>query len=1141
MPLAQHSLDLSDRLHDTCPDSTGAPAMDVSTWLRDLGLENYVQDFQANDVDAEVLLRLTAEDLVAIGVISVGHRRRLLDAIAVLQERTAPAAVQPVAMAVPRAADAERRQLTVLFCDLVGSTELAERLDPEDLRDLMRDYQAACADVISRFEGHVAKFLGDGVLAYFGWPKAHEDDAERAVRAGLELVAAVGRLPAGTEARLAARIGIATGQVVVGDLIGRSTADKDSVIGETPNLAARLQALAEPGEVMISQASRRLVGGLFELDDLGPQHLKGFAEPLAVWRVAGEGRAEGRFEARQTGGLTPLVGRDEEISLLLRRWQQAVDGEGQVVLLSGEPGIGKSRLVRELRARLEGEPHLRLLYQCSPHHQTSPLHPVIEQLERAATFERDDPPDVRLAKLETLSARGTKKLDEAAPPIAAVLGLPGGDRYDLPELTPQRQKQLTLEVLVEQLEGLSTGKPVLLVYEDVHWIDPTTQELMGLAIERIQRLAVLAIITFRPEFAPPWSGQPQMSALALTRLGRRDGAVLVERVVGAKALPAEVSAQIVGKTDGVPLFVEELTKTVLESGLLRDAGDRYELAGPLPPLAIPSTLHDSLLARLDRSAPVKEIAQIGAAIGREFSHDLLSAVSRLDDPALDDALSDLSTAELIFRRSMPPNAAYAFKHVLVRDAAYASLLRGKRQHIHGRIAAALSELATDCPPEVMAHHLTEAGQTEASVEFWARAGQQAVSRAASKEAAAHFRRALAQLLTLPDTIERKRREAILQSALGGALAHVAGLASEAIAEAYARARDLCQQTGDTKPRFIAEWNLWHIHILRDTEHRHAQALAKRLMGVAEREDDPDLQLQALHAEWSTLCLMGEHSAAQACCERGWALYDPERHGSHHLTYGAHDPGVCSRMQGASETWCLGQPDRARAFHKQGLALAHRLSHPQILLHALVRGLPLFQLCRDRERLEAQAETTLRLATEQDSANFRTEAQFMLAWALSGRGEPEQAVRLMQAGLQELQSRSGTWTSPYYLSLLARTQARAGALDDALATLDGAHQHARMAGNAWSEPDLLQIRGELLLEKGKTEAAEQFFSAALGQARATAARAWELRAATSLARLWAEQGKRTQARDLLVPIYGWFTEGFDTADLKDAKALLDGLA
>ena len=539
--------------------------MEVSSWLRGLGLENYTQAFHANDIDAEVLPRLTADDLSALGITSIGHRRKLLDAIAALDQGRAATAAEPIAAAA-RPVEAERRQLTVLFCDLVGSTELAARLDPEDLREVMRAYQAACAGVVCRFEGHLARFLGDGVLAYFGWPRAHEDDAERAVHAGLQLVDDVARLEPRAGVRLHARVGVATGQVVVGDLISEGISDKDAVSGETPSLAARLQAVAAPTSVVISQSTRRLISGLFELTDLGPQHLKGFADPLSAWQVEGPVRAEGRFEARQTTGLTPLVGREEEIALLLRRWRQVADGEGQVVLLSGEPGIGKSRLVRELRERIAAEPHLQLTHQCSPYHQTSPLHPLIEHLERAAGFERHDSPEARLAKLEALLARGTEKLDQAVRLIAALLGIPTGERYSALELTPQRQKELTLEALLDQLAGLAAERPVLVVHEDVHWIDPTTQELLGMAIERVPRLPVLMLIVFRPEFTPPWSGQPHVSSLALTRLGRREGAAMVDRVVGAKALPVEVSEQIVAKTDGVPLFVEELTKTVLEFG-----------------------------------------------------------------------------------------------------------------------------------------------------------------------------------------------------------------------------------------------------------------------------------------------------------------------------------------------------------------------------------------------------------------------------------------------------------------------------------------------------------------------------------------------------------------------------------------------
>jgi class 3 adenylate cyclase len=648
-----------------------ASAVDIAAWLRDVGLERYAQAFLEHDIRADVLADLTETDLEKLGV-SLGDRKRFLKAIAALRIASSAdsAKSDQVARSTPRAfaaREAERRQLTVLFCDLVGSTELSSRLDPEQMREVIGAYQASVAEVVRRWDGYVARDMGDGALVYFGWPQAHEDDAERAVCAGLELVQTVASLRPAASPVLQTRVGIATGHVVVGDL--GSWGDRDSVVGETPNLAARLQSLAEPGAVVISQATRRLVGGLFELHDLGSQRLKGFAKPLAVWRVSGESKAEGRFEARHTTGLTPLVGRSHDLGILLERWAWARDGDGQVVLLSGEPGIGKSRLVREVRERLTGEPHIRLLYQCSPHHTTSPLHPVIEQLERAAGFERDDSPENKLDKLEALLARGTDRLDEAVPLIAALLGIHIGDRYTLPELSPQRQKQLTLEALADQLGGLSAERPVLLVYEDIHWIDPTSLELLGLVVERIQRLPVLAVITFRPEFQTPWSAQPHVSALTLTRLGRRDGAAMVDRMVGGKTLPDEVSAQIAKKTDGVPLFVEELTKTVLESGLLKDAGDCYELFGPLPPLAIPATLQDSLMARLDRLGPVKEVARIGAAIGHEFSHTLLAAVARWSDAELQTAIDQLVASELIFRRGAPPGAAYSFKHALVQDAA----------------------------------------------------------------------------------------------------------------------------------------------------------------------------------------------------------------------------------------------------------------------------------------------------------------------------------------------------------------------------------------------------------------------------------------------------------------------------------------
>jgi class 3 adenylate cyclase len=766
--------------------------MDVSTWLRELGLAGYAQAFRANDIDADVLRRLTADDLIALGISSIGHRRKLLDAIAELPRPDSGALREPEA---PRAA--ERRQLTVLFCDLVGSTELAARLDPEDMSRVIRAYQECCAAVVERWGGHVAKYMGDGVLAYFGWPVAHEDDAERAVRAGLALGQALTRVTTPAVEPLAARVGIATGLVVVGEMIGEGAAREEAVVGETPNLAARLQALAEPGGVVISQATRRLVGGLFELDDLGSQQLKAFVELLAAWRVAGEGRAEGRFEARHAGGLTPLVGREHELDLLFDRWQQASEGEGQVVLLSGEPGIGKSRLVRALRERLGDALYTTLSHLCSPFYQTSALHPVIDLLERAAGFTRDDPPARKLDKLEALLARGTNDVAAAAPLIAALLSLPTGDRYPPLDLAPERQKHEILNALLVQLTGLAAERPVLALYEDVQWADPSTLELLERVIERVQRLPVLVLVTFRPEFVPPWRGRAHLTALSLNRLNRRRGAAMVAELTG-KALPAEVLEQILLKTDGVPLFVEELTKAVLELGLLRDAGDRYVLGGPLPPLAIPPTLQDSLVARLDRLAPVKEVAQVAACIGREFGYELLAAVLPLDSTALHDALHALAQAELVFGEGTPPHANYLFKHALVRDAAYESLLKSRRQALHARIAGALEERFPDiasAQPELVAHHCTAAGLTEKAVEYWSKAGQSAIERSAMAEAVVQLKKGLELLAGLPADSTGGRRELDLQVALGVALMAAEGWGSREAVGAYARARELSEQSG----------------------------------------------------------------------------------------------------------------------------------------------------------------------------------------------------------------------------------------------------------------------------------------------------------------------------------------------------------
>ena len=654
----------------------------ISDWLERLGMSEYAQRFAENRIDLSVLPHLTDQHLKELGV-ALGDRLKMLHAIGELTAASA-AATQSTAATKPAQRDtAERRQVTVLFSDLVGSTALAGRMDPEDLREVISAYQKCVAEAVSHFGGFVAKYMGDGVLVYFGYPQAHEDDAERAVRAGLELVQAVGGLK--SSAPLQTRVGIATGLVVVGDLIGTGSAQEQPVVGEAPNLAARLQALAEPNTVVIAESTRQLTRGLFEYLDLGTVSLKGFNESVPAWELIGTSEAESRFEALRVA-TTPLVGREEEMALLMRRWAQAKTGEGQIVLVCGEPGIGKSRLAQTMVERLAGEPHIRLRFFCSPHHQDSALYPVIVHFERAAGFRRDDTAEQRLDKLEALLAQATNDLGTVAPLIADLLSVPIGERYPALNFTPQKRKEKTLAALTSQIDGLSVREPVLMVYEDVHWSDPTTRESLDLLVDRLSGRRVLAIITFRPEFTPPWIGRPHVTMLTLNRLAPRQRAEMIGHVTGGKALPREISNQIVDRTDGVPLFIEELTKSVVESGLVTDTGDSYVGTGPAAPLAIPTTLHASLLARLDRLAPTREVAQIGAALGRSFSHELISAVAQMPQHKLDEALEQLVGAELIFRRGTPPDAEYTFKHALVQDAAYSTLLRSRRQQLHGRIA-----------------------------------------------------------------------------------------------------------------------------------------------------------------------------------------------------------------------------------------------------------------------------------------------------------------------------------------------------------------------------------------------------------------------------------------------------------------------
>jgi predicted ATPase/class 3 adenylate cyclase len=763
-----------------------------------------------------------------------------------------------------------------MFCDLVGSTALSARLDPEDMREIIGAYHRCCAEAITKSRGFIAKYMGDGGLAYLGYPQAHEDDAEQAVRGALSLVEAVPMLRTGHEAALQVRVGIATGVVVVGDLIGEGDAQERGVVGDTPNLAARLQAVAEPERVVISQSTRRLTGGLFDYRDLGRVALKGLSDPMQAWQVLAASAVESRFEAQHGAALTPLVGREEELELLLRRWEQAKGGDGCVVLVTGEPGIGKSRIAQTILERLSGEPHTRLRYFCSPHHQDSALYPSITQLGRAAGFRRDDTDEQRLAKLEAVLALATHDLGEAVPLLADLLSIPTGDRYPALDLTPQKRREKTLRALVAQIEGLAARQPVLMLFEDVHWADPTTRQSLDALIDRVPALRVLVIITFRPEFAPPWVGRGHVTLLSLNRLPRRQRPEMIAHVTGGKLLPQEIADEITDRTDGVPLFIEELTKAVVESGALADAGDRYIVTGPLPALAIPMTLQASLLARLDRLAAVRDVAQIGASLGRQFSHPLISAVAAMPQRQLDDALARLMSAELIYRRGTPPDAEYTFKHALVQDAAYGTLLRGRREQLHARIAATLEEQFPEivaAQPALLARHCAEAGLAEKAVAYWLKAGQQALARSALTEAVAQLRKGLDVLSGLPDGPWRWQQELDLQIALQSALAATKGYSAAEVGETLARARKLAEQID--RPEYLVPLLIgqWGIHFTL-SECKLALSLAEQIEKIGEARNDVTAQLLGRLLNGETRLLLGEFVAARALLEQCHDLADP---------------------------------------------------------------------------------------------------------------------------------------------------------------------------------------------------------------------------------------------------------------------------
>ncbi|MDB6088890.1 MAG: adenylate cyclase, partial [Gammaproteobacteria bacterium] len=1037
--------------------------------------------------------------------------------------------------AKPASPGAERRQLTVMFCDLVGSTALASRLDLEDLREVIGGYHKDVETVVGRFDGFVAKYMGDGVLVYFGYPQAHEDDAERAIRAGLEIVTTARRVPVAPGGRLRVRVGIATGIVVVGDLVGAGDAHERGVVGETPNLAARLQTLAEPGSVVIDASTHKLTGEIFEYEELGEVELKGFVAPVAAWRVRREGVVESRFEAlHSAAALAPLVGREEEIQLLLQRWTQAKESEGRVVLLTGEPGIGKSRLSVALEERLLDEPHVRLRYFCSPYHQDSALHPTIVQLERAAGFERDDTPETKLHKLEMLLTQTSSPIADVIL-LAELLNIPGGDLYAPRQLNPERKKEETFEALLRHLVALAQHQPVLMIFEDVHWIDPSSRELLDREIDRAAGLPMLLLITFRPEFQPPWSGRSHVTVLALGRLDRRKGAMLVQRVAGNKALPVDTVEQIVTRTDGVPLFVEELTKAVLEAR----AGGSAE-----SPLPLPATLHASLLARLDRLGPAaKQVAQTGAAIGRDFSYELLGAVAGRNERELQNELARLVTSELVFQRGAPPESVYTFKHALVQDAAYSTLLRSDRQQLHARITEVVERRFPERvarEPELLAHHLTEARQIERAIGYWLKAGERAAERSANLEAIRHLTRGLEALKTLPESPERDRRELSFQIAVGTPLIAVHGYSAAQTGAAYSRARVLCERLGEAEP-LVATLSGEFVYYFVRGHYRMMRRLTDEARQISERLPNPVVRLASHRLAGITAMHFGAFLEARSEFEAILQLYDARQHRSQPVHY-VHDPKVSALTYLALVLWILGLPEEARRSSNEAFRCAAELDQANLTAHVHnFAGAGLDELLGDVPGVRAHAEAIVELADRHNLGYWRVNGLILRGWAMVQEGATEAGIALMRQNATDRAALGVGWYQVRYLCMLAAAYARVGQVEPGLRII--AEAKALVAANdehMW-EGELDRIEGELKQVQGASATEiEICFARAVAITRTQGARSLELRATRDLARVWHDQGRHRDACALLAPAFGWFTEGFETADLRATKALLDEL-
>jgi len=1047
----------------------------------------------------------------------------------------------------------ERRQLTVMFCDLVNSTALSEQLDPEELREVIHTYQAASAEVIERLGGYIAQYVGDGLLIYFGYPFAHEDDPQRALQAALEITAALphlnarlrNRLEVMREHSLQVRIGIHTGLVVVGEMGAGTHLDPTAIVGETPNIAARLQALAPPDSAAISSTTHKLVHGLFVCASMGSQILKGIAKPIEVYRVLGQSGARSRFEVVTRAGLIPLVDREEEMALLGRCWERTKGGQGQVVMLSGEPGIGKSRLVQEIKEQVVREGCIQAEFRASPYHENTAYYPIIVHLQRLLDLQTSDSPQQKLDKLERKLNEYGFALPEALPPFSALLSLPEPAGYPSPTQSPQRLRQKMLELLMVWLLKEAERRPVLTVWEDLHWCDPSTLEAYHLLGDQVPKARIFVLATARPEYVSQWGTRPRYTQLTLGRLQHRHSELMASEVAGRSSLPADIMQQIVVKTDGVPLFVEELVKMVMESGMLEEQRGQYELSSPLPPLAIPSTLRDSLTARLDRLSAVKEVVQLAATLGREFSYELIRAVWPLDEVALQKGLAAMVEAELLYQSGVVSQAKYYFKHSLIQEAAYQSVLRSRRQQLHLQIARTLEEqfpVLAETEPELLARHCMAANLKEKAIVYWQRAGTMAVRRSANKEAISHLTTGLELLKALPDSPERAQQELTMLVTLGAPLAAAKGYSAPEVERTFTRARDLCQQLGEIPQLFPVMYRLSGYYLLRG-EFEKALEIGEQMLGLARTAQDPDFALEAHCSMAFTLYYLGELVTAREHLRTAVTLYDPKKHQSHAFIYGQ-DPGVASLSYEARVLGYLGYLEQAEAKAEQALTLAKNLAHPHSLAYAWHNAAEVHRQRADVQMSLKCAERTLELSHEHGFPLWSALAQIYRGWALARLGRHEEALATIPRGIADYRAAGHEMAIPRFLVLLAEAHGRAGQAGEGLGVLAEALVIVQRDGDRNAEAaELYRIRGELLLAVSAEhqDEAEASLRRALDIARRQQAKSPELRATMSLARLLEKRGDRKEARAMLAAIYGWFTEGFDTATLKAAKTLLEELS